>query len=121
MRIIDGVQTCALPICEFSWGDGKGPVGRRPAGPFRLNKTVTLGLDPRVHVERRRLTPPWIRARARLRSLVRDDSLSRRQGSANGGSRSEEHTSDLLSLMRTPYAVFCLEQRTQNKMKSQRR
>src|SRR3546814_6560956 len=27
----------------------------------------------------------------------------------NGGSRSEEHTSELQSLMRTSYAVFCLK------------
>src|SRR3546814_7137817 len=29
--------------------------------------------------------------------------------------RSEEHTSELQSLMRTSYAVFCLTQKTQNK------
>src|SRR3546814_7783748 len=28
------------------------------------------------------------------------------------GDRSEEHTSELQSLMRTPYAVFCLKQKT---------
>src|SRR3546814_4100945 len=30
----------------------------------------------------------------------------------NGLSRSEEHTSELQSLMRTPYAVFCLKKNT---------
>src|SRR3546814_8050776 len=29
-----------------------------------------------------------------------------------GGSRSEEHTSELQSLMRSSYAVFCLKQKT---------
>src|SRR3546814_1986852 len=29
--------------------------------------------------------------------------------------RSEEHTSELQSLMRTSYAVFCLQQKTQHK------
>src|SRR3546814_6057651 len=40
-------------------------------------------------------------------------------GSAGGreraaASRSEEHTSELQSLMRTSYAVFCLQQKTYN-------
>src|SRR3546814_2921641 len=29
-----------------------------------------------------------------------------------GGARSEEHTSELQSLMRNPYAVFCLKKKT---------
>src|SRR3546814_2780692 len=34
---------------------------------------------------------------------------------ASGGSRSEEHTSELQSLMRISYAVFCLKKKTKNK------
>src|SRR3546814_8030502 len=41
--------------------------------------------------------------------------LSRRQpaepGAAPGGGRSEEHTSELQSLMRISYAVFCLKKK----------
>src|SRR3546814_9653955 len=33
-------------------------------------------------------------------------------GLASSGLRSEEHTSELQSLMRTPYAVFCLKKNT---------
>src|SRR3546814_8328036 len=33
------------------------------------------------------------------------------------GSRSDEHTSELQSLMRTSYAVFCLKQKTTSKHK----
>src|SRR3546814_5459554 len=33
------------------------------------------------------------------------------------GARSEEHTSELQSLMRTSYAVFCLQQNTTHKAK----
>src|SRR3546814_9448339 len=33
-----------------------------------------------------------------------------------GQARSEEHTSELQSLMRTSYAVFCLQTKTQNKI-----
>src|SRR3546814_10016281 len=35
-------------------------------------------------------------------------------GSLVGGERSEEHTSELQSLMRIPYAVSCLKTKTQN-------
>src|SRR3546814_10197406 len=35
-------------------------------------------------------------------------------GSGHGGARSEEHTSELQSLMRSSYAVFCLKQKTQH-------
>src|SRR3546814_5278005 len=33
---------------------------------------------------------------------------------AGGGSRSEEHTSELQSLMRISYAVFCLKKKNKN-------
>src|SRR3546814_8855390 len=53
------------------------------------------------------------RARAQLparpRSLVRRSEVHRRRVP-----RSEEHTSELQSLMRTPYAVFCLKKKTWN-------
>src|SRR3546814_7557466 len=34
--------------------------------------------------------------------------------------RSEEHTSELQSLMRTPYALFCLKKKKQNNMNKKR-
>src|SRR3546814_9009514 len=37
---------------------------------------------------------------------------SRFQPRARRGGRSEEHTSELQSLMRLPYAVFCLKKKT---------
>src|SRR3546814_5159780 len=39
---------------------------------------------------------------------------------ANGATRSEEHTSELQSLMRISYAVFCLKKKKQDKCSSQR-
>src|SRR3546814_3741981 len=38
-----------------------------------------------------------------------------RRGEPEGGSRSEEHTSELQSLMRISYAVFCLKKKTQRR------
>src|SRR3546814_5807462 len=37
------------------------------------------------------------------------------RGSARGPGRSEEHTSELQSLMRISYAVFCLKKKKKNK------
>src|SRR3546814_1209120 len=47
---------------------------------------------------------------------AQDDALVHRQV-AIGGDRSEEHTSELQSLMRISYAVFCLKKK--NKTKAQ--
>src|SRR3546814_3033202 len=49
------------------------------------------------------------RARSRYASVK----LSRPEASRKG--RSEEHTSELQSLMRISYAVFCLKKKTQTK------
>src|SRR3546814_8232649 len=45
----------------------------------------------------------------RLRGAVRDWAKSSLGKSGIGGIRSEEHTSELQSLMRISYAVFCLK------------
>src|SRR3546814_2484011 len=50
------------------------------------------------------------RDQRRLRSGLGDDRVARDE---RGGDRSEEHTSELQSLMRNSYAVFCLNKKTQ--------
>src|SRR3546814_4119731 len=45
----------------------------------------------------------------------RIESLAERILNAAGSSRSEEHTSELQSLMRISYAVFCLKKKIQTK------
>src|SRR3546814_1034645 len=56
-------------------------------------------------------------ARDRIRHRV-DDLLSERNGIPHaerpGAGRSEEHTSELQSLMRISYAVFCLKKKKKN-------
>src|SRR3546814_1874448 len=62
-------------------------------------------------------------------ALVRDfDARTigcRRRRAATGGTRSEEHTSELQSLMRISYAVFCLKKKntllTQHKTDNSRK
>src|SRR3546814_10458353 len=47
----------------------------------------------------------------RVRDVVRDGGAAVVDGNAGQRRRSEEHTSELQSLMRISYAVFCLKQK----------
>src|SRR3546814_2883887 len=51
----------------------------------------------------------------RFRARPRRAAPFRRGGGLCPGARSEEHTSELQSLMRTSYAVFCLKKKKINK------
>src|SRR3546814_5873866 len=51
------------------------------------------------------------KSRLRAKAVAYPDTISAR--------RSEEHTSDLQSLMRISYAVFCLKKKTQQQKKPQ--
>src|SRR3546814_4660261 len=107
--LVTGVQTCALPICIT-------PVGRWPLRRVlyradRIARPVTVlpcqpiapddGWcdDPADPAYNRPVRLPYP---ARHERLTRDDHLY----------RSEEHTSELQSLMRISYAVFCLKKKT---------
>src|SRR3546814_5630721 len=54
------------------------------------------------------------RTQLRRRTHVRRVAPQRATGSRPRVSRSEEHTSELQSLMRTSYAVFCLKKNNRN-------
>src|SRR3546814_7508246 len=58
--------------------------------------------------------------KARHGGVLRQGSLAAGRRTASGGAmkRSEEHTSELQSLMRISYAVFCLIQKNNRKTKS---
>src|SRR3546814_2336285 len=71
-------------------------AARRPAaGPARRPGCVSLRASPATH------------ARGLGRPAVADGALT--------GRRSEEHTSELQSLMRISYAVFCLKKKKNTK------
>src|SRR3546814_1616744 len=78
---------------------------RDPGGPARHESRLRreAGRAGR-HLSQRRLHP-FEGATAQLRE-VRGGA-----GSPEGGGRSEEHTSELQSLMRISYAVFCLKKK----------
>src|SRR3546814_8857325 len=112
--LVTGVQTCALPIsgggAEFE------DVGERRLGIDQRLDLAVAGVaefDPRdirgAEVGCARL--------AGLRPLHRVQGAGAKVGRGIGGIaveadvRSEEHTSELQSLMRTSYAVFCLKKK----------
>src|SRR3546814_8038445 len=110
--LVTGVQTCALPITlvrERVWGgyiesEFGGTLGGRP-----------INLVAGVRVER---TQAHVDALAtgftELVTLANDQTqfgvtTSGATRTDVNNSRSEEHTSELQSLMRKSYAVFCLK------------
>src|SRR3546814_9088701 len=145
LRISDGVQTCALPICSMRAAafprDVAAPTDARP--PPRCWSVVcyAVALPTRRRLircrrQRKRRQPPVLsrrhllpkrRPRPRLpvclpkipsplphRSRlapIRRPTLAHLPTTAASPKRSEEHTSELQSLMRISYAVFCLKKK----------
>src|SRR3546814_7406401 len=66
--------------------------------------------------------PHWIRANSIAPGPIRTPATSSRLATDSAwrdvfGGRSEEHTSELQSLMRISYAVFCLKKKRHNRKK----
>src|SRR3546814_6962869 len=111
--LVTGVQTCALPI----W--------RCVEGRHRLHRAGERG---RTHDGRDDVGLPQIseeQAHRRIQQAVKGQQRARRQSDErirhvarmvrSARSRSEEHTSELQSLMRISYAVFCLKKKPHKK------
>src|SRR3546814_2351556 len=79
--------------------------------PPRSTRTDTLFPYTTLFRSRARARPHGGEGAAR-RAISRQP--ERRVGSAEGVGRSEEHTSELQSLMRISYAVFCLKKKKNN-------
>src|SRR3546814_6584728 len=87
--LVSGVQTCALPICVSR-------VGAAAATLETLDTPCLLLDEPRMQANIERLKTRMARLGVTLRPHLKTPK------------RSEEHTSELQSLMRISYAVFCL-------------
>src|SRR3546814_7026165 len=90
--------------------------GRRPIGIVRLrwSKPAIAGLDPQQSASRHQLLEFTERRRHRQRIATCDGVPEATLIIVTGAvedSRSEEHTSELQSLMRISYAVFCLKKK----------
>src|SRR3546814_7381655 len=101
--LVTGVQTCALPISCGEGPETTGSIGGR-----------------RHHAMRPRRRPADCRSRAGVEWVSGGSSDLKRAVRAVAppsrrplrGLRSEEHTSELQSLMRISYAVFCFKKKT---------
>src|SRR3546814_5587888 len=100
MRISDW----SSDVCSSDLADRAGkPLRAQPERPRRDADAESDGAAPAPH---RMAATPDRRARPPRRAPDRQD---RRPA----GARSEEHTSELQSLMRISYAVFCLKKKQQ--------
>src|SRR3546814_5144860 len=109
--LVTGVQTCALPICLC---------------PCRSRQ---IGIEPLPDRDKRRMREIAVQAApyARLECEVAGLSVALPQPGKDAEDlgvalrakhfigRSEEHTSELQSLMRISYAVFCLKKKKKKK------
>src|SRR3546814_2848514 len=103
--LVTGVQTCALPICQ---GEAKRPAwipiivsSVAVAAPDGSSAPTGLPVTPSKVSERKLIDMPASGALDTMTCAERSPGLR----------RSEEHTSELQSLMRISYAVFCLKKK----------
>src|SRR3546814_5782713 len=121
--LVTGVQTCALPICRIGrLAECREPVAGhddwlccRGGGAGRLadggsSLPHAAASTPCRYCLRHRLYRP-LRSRIATKVPVASGAcvIRGRTGRLPRGSRSEENTSELKSLMRTSYAVFYLK------------
>src|SRR3546814_4297947 len=103
--LVTGVQTCALPSLAFEGVRDHGwfsPPGAGATATVKWSRTLPgkLGSNP---AERRAGATLWLSS-TRTRAAARSSA-------PRLSARSEEHTSELQSLMRSSYAVFCLKKK----------
>src|SRR3546814_10754905 len=117
MRISDWSSTCALPIYEVDVGHAAVAAHHQHIGEIALGAAehMLVAIDAVV---------AGIAGADRHRVIIVEHRLHRGGGLeiddadvafAAGDPRSEEHTSELQSLMRISYAVFCLKKKKNNK------
>src|SRR3546814_4635995 len=119
--LVTGVQTCALPISGTCLQRGQRhrppggvPGGVLPGGPLLGSSLLGIGL---LSIGLCRCQQQGMaECRDRLGGAAEFLQGHAEMGPGDGGcgGRSEEHTSELQSLMRISYAVFCLKKKNNN-------
>src|SRR3546814_6891994 len=101
--LVTGVQTCALPIS----------CANEPVPAIDADMAFIPEHRQREHRQRRAILDGFCRSSSVLRCLGAGTRLASIICPDIGcrPSRSEEHTSELQSLMRISYAVFCLKKK----------
>src|SRR3546814_4493819 len=137
--LVTGVQTCALPIC-YDLRGAAGPVEGEATGPSKVqagdvtaavkwasanrDKIAVINISIGFEKPNKALAAAIDAAIAKGIVVVaaagnrdpdaepEDEESEGAQGQDEPPARSEEHTSELQSLMRISYAVFCLQKKT---------
>src|SRR3546814_1729620 len=121
--LVTGVQTCALPISGIAcYHPDNDVLSFREVRALIAWTRVALDENDRLALVLAMSTPDCGLTAAAIDMFVdmaRDKGISLAQtlreamtsGRATAGGRSEEHTSELQSLMRSSYAVFCLKKK----------
>src|SRR3546814_3278928 len=117
MRISDWISD----VCSSDLADPRRRGDRHVAPPRRAADDAAggaRGARTRGRRAHARAQHRQRRIAARVRAAGRNrPSLPRRARGTGAGERSEEHTSELQSLMRISYAVFCLKKKkTKNRI-----
>src|SRR3546814_6250198 len=117
--LVTGVQTCALPIslqqnCTLLWctSTSKGAFVD-PGGD--LGRLKAAASQHGVEIEKILITHGHIDHCGEAGTLAKELGVSIEGPHEADRFRSEEHTSELQSLMRISYAVFCLKKKTLHK------
>src|SRR3546814_7760144 len=112
--LVTGVQTCALPI-SAPLPDIDGKAAQPPRRNFAGGGLWTKDNRIMASVEKvPMLAEGYEKLSAQLATLKAERPLivdAIEEARAHGDLRSEEHTSELQSLMRISYAVFCLKKK----------
>src|SRR3546814_1196571 len=121
--LVTGVQTCALPICQQA-GVEQVPTNQPlieamgARNPALLLLVVALLAPAYEELLFRRVLfgRLWAAGRPLLGIVLSSAAFAcmHELPGTGGNGRSEEHTSELQSLMRLSYAVFCLKKKKQN-------
>src|SRR3546814_8327853 len=106
--LVTGVQTCALPISP-GWGSA-----------YKLSGQAAIGWSYKFDKKGKKFANGLPVTGAYLTGVKvydprLDSTFPGGSGSCRLGNKSEEHTSELQSLMRISYAVFCLKTTINNK------
>src|SRR3546814_8448477 len=99
--LVTGVQTCALPIYT-AWLYARGPI---------FDRTLALALTNFRRLLRNWNVREYSNPQTTLPANVARNRAASRFDLACRDTRSEKHTSELQSLMRISYAVFCLKKK----------
>src|SRR3546814_6512983 len=110
--LVTGVQTCALPIFDLEPQHKIGPAASRMSEQGLEAERV----EDHARIARENGEKIIANPQIALDAITRQQATFTRRDLAQFAFRSEEHTSELQSLMRISYAVFCLKKKkTKNK------